>query len=65
MLTVTADSADLAWAYGTFAVANSAQFGTRQVVVADRQWDTNAMTLPSWVAAETAAKPKQVRITVR
>ncbi|GAA3710151.1 hypothetical protein GCM10022204_30640 [Microlunatus aurantiacus] len=65
VLTVAAASADLAWAYGAFAVANSAQYGTLQVVVADRQWDTNAMTLPSWVAAETEAKAKQVRITVR
>ncbi len=65
VLTVTADSAERAWADGTFAVANSAQYGTRQVVVGDRQWDTNAMTLPRWVAAETEAKAKQVRITLR
>ena len=65
VLTVTADTVDLAWAYGTFAVANSAQHGTLQVVVADQQWDTNSMTLPEWVAAESPAKAKQVRITVR
>jgi len=65
VLTVTADSVDLAWAYGAFAVANSAQYGTLQVVVGDQQWDTNSMTLPEWVPAETPAKAKQVRITVR
>ncbi len=65
VLTLTADSADRAWAYGAFAVANSAQYGTRQVVVADRQWDTNAMTLPSWVTAEDGLEARQVRITVR
>ena len=64
-LTISADSAEHAWAYGTFAVANSAQYGTVQVVVGDRQWNTNSMTLPTWVAAETPAKAKQVRITVR
>ena len=65
VLTVTADSVDLAWAYGAFAVANSAQYGTLQVVVGDQQWDTNSMTLPEWVPAETPAKATQVRITVR
>ena len=65
VLTVTAESVEHAWAYGTFAVANSAQYGTVQVVVGDQQWDTNSMTLPSWIDAETAAKAKQIRITVR
>lgn len=65
VLTVTADSVDLAWAYGAFAVANSAQYGTLQVVVGDQQWDTNSMTLPEWAPAETPAKAKQLRITVR
>jgi hypothetical protein len=65
VLTVTAGSAELAWAYGTFAVANSAQYGTLQVVVGRRQWDTNSMTMPAWVAAETPGKAKQVTITVR
>ena len=65
VLTIGADSAEHAWAYGTFAVANSAQYGTVQVVVGDQQWDTNSMTLPEWVAAETPVKAKQVKITVR
>ena len=46
-------------------MANSAQYGTVQVVVGDQQWDTNSMTLPAWVAAEDPAKAKQVTITVR
>lgn len=65
VVTITADSAEHAWAYGAFAVANSAQYGTVQVVVGDQQWDTNASTLPRWVAAEDALSAKKLRITVR
>jgi hypothetical protein len=65
VLTIGADSAEHAWAYGTFAVANSAQYGTVQVVVGDQQWDTNSMTLPAWIAAEAPVKARQVRIIVR
>jgi len=64
-LTIGADSVEHAWAYGTFAVANSAQYGTVQVVVGDQQWDTNSMTLPAWIAAEAPVKARQVRIIVR
>jgi hypothetical protein len=65
VLTITADSTEHAWAYGSFAVANSAQYGTVQVVVTDQQWDTNSMTLPAWQAAEDPQKAKRVKITVR
>jgi hypothetical protein len=65
VLTITADSAEHAWAYGHFAVANSAQYGTVQVVVGDRQWNTNSMTLPEWVTADGPLKAGQVKITVR
>ena len=65
VLTITAESKDDAWAYGSFAVANSAQYGTVQVVVGNKQWNTNAKKLPDWVAAEDPLYPKQVRITVR
>jgi hypothetical protein len=65
VLTIAADSTEHAWAYGTFAVANSAQFGTVQVVVSDRQWDTDAVTLPAWVEAGSPEKSKRVKITVR
>ena len=65
VLTITADSAARAWAYGHFAVANSAQHGTVQVVVGDQQWDTNSMTLPEWHPAESPLKPERVTITVR
>ncbi|MFT4165843.1 MAG: hypothetical protein QM650_11435 [Microlunatus sp.] len=65
VLTITAESKDDAWAYGSFAVANSAQYGTLQVVVGSKQWDTNGTKLPDWVAAEEAVSAKQVRITVR
>lgn len=65
VLTITAETVEHAWAYGTFAVANSAQFGTVQVVVGRQQWDTNSMTLPAWKAAEDPATAKRVIITVR
>jgi hypothetical protein len=65
VLTITADSAQHAWAYGTFAVANSAQYGTVQVVVGKQQWDTNSMSLPAWVAADEPVSAKRVTITVR
>ncbi|MDN5763413.1 MAG: hypothetical protein L0H41_14005 [Microlunatus sp.] len=65
VLAITADSTKLAWAYGHFAVANSAQYGVIKVVVGDREWRTNSMTLPPWLDAETPSKAKQVTITVR
>ena len=65
VLTITAGSKDDAWAYGSFAVANSAQYGTVQVVVGNKQWDTNSTKLPDWVAAEDPLYPKQVKITLR
>ena len=65
VLTITADSTEHAWAYGTFAVANSAQYGTMQVVVEDQQWDTNSVTLPTWIGAEDPLKPRRIKITVR
>lgn len=65
VLTITAESTEHAWAYGSFAVANSAQYGTVQVLVEDQQWDTNSMTLPAWVEAERPLKKHRVQITVR
>ncbi|HEU5483481.1 MAG TPA: hypothetical protein VFU98_01140 [Microlunatus sp.] len=65
VLTIAADTTEHAWAYGTFAVANSAQYGTVQVLVGDRQWDTDSMTMPSWVDAERPLEAKQIKITVR
>lgn len=65
VLTITAESKDDAWAYGSFAVANSAQYGTVQVVVGTSQWNTNGKKLPDWVTAEDPLRSKQVRITVR
>lgn len=65
VLTITAESKDDAWAYGSFAVANSAQYGTVQVVVGNQQWNTNATKLPDWGNAEDPLAAKQIRITVR
>lgn len=65
VLTISADSVEHAWAYGTFAVANSAQYGTTQVVVEDQQWDTNSMRLPAWIDAEHPQKTSRIKITLR
>lgn len=37
-VTVTADSADLAWAVGSWAVARATDTGAQRVVVGDREW---------------------------
>ena len=37
-MTVEADSADLAWAVGSWAVARAADTGATRVVVGDREW---------------------------
>ncbi|GAA3639663.1 hypothetical protein [Microlunatus ginsengisoli] len=65
ILTVTADSAEHAWAYGSFAIANSRMYGTVEVVVAARQWRTDAFNLPDWTAADDPIGKTEVRITVR
>ncbi len=65
IVTVTADSAEHAWAYGSFAIANSRMYGTVEVVVAARQWRTDAFNLPDWTAADDPIGKTEVRITVR
>jgi hypothetical protein len=65
VVTVTAGSAQHAWAYGSFAVANAATYGTVEVTVADRQWQTDIYNLPDWVKPQTSVAKTTVRITLR
>ncbi len=65
VITVRADSVEHAWAYGSFAVANSRTYGTVEVIVADRQWRTDAVRLPAWVGADDPVRKSEVQITVR
>ena len=65
VVTVTADSVAHAWAYGSFAVANAPTYGTVEVTVADRQWQTDIYNLPDWVKIATSVGKTTVRITLR
>jgi hypothetical protein len=65
IITVTSDSATLAWAYGNFAIANSRAYGVVEVVVADQQWRTDPINLPDWTSADDPVAETEVRITVR
>jgi hypothetical protein len=62
---VTAASAKAAWAYASFAVANSGRYGTVQVVVGDRVLDIDDTTLSAWGVAGDSVAKDQVKITVR
>jgi hypothetical protein len=63
VVTVTAKTERLAWAYAQYAVANAARHGVQTVEVDDRVWTTDQFTLPSWVKQGDAGRT--VRITVR
>jgi hypothetical protein len=65
IVVVRADSVEHAWAYGSFAVANSRTYGTVEVVVGDQQWRTDAFNLPAWVDADDPVAETEVRITLR
>ena len=64
-LLITADSAKEAWAFATFAVANSGRYGTQQVLVGDRVLDIDGVALSEWGVADDAVGKTQVKITVR
>jgi hypothetical protein len=66
--TVTIDAARSAeaWAYAHFAVANSRRFGVTEVVVGDRQWRSDPLTLATWTAApEPLDDETSVRVRLR
>ena len=63
VVTMTAKSQRLAWAYAQYAVANAGRHGVVSVEVDDRTWTSDAFTLPTWVKKGNAGKT--VRVTVR
>lgn len=63
VVTISAGSDRLAWAYAQYAVANAGEHGVLTVEVDDRVWSTDEYTLPTWVKAGDAGRT--VRITVR
>lgn len=64
-VTVRAEKAALAWAYGHHAVANAARYGVTAVTVGDRAWTGDGVTLAPWTAAPDAVPTGEVRITLR
>jgi hypothetical protein len=63
VVTMSAKSDRLAWAYAQYAVANAGLHGVLTVEVDDRVWTTDDVTLPGWVKAPDVGR--KVRITVR
>lgn len=64
-VTVRADSAELAWAYGHNAVANAGRYGVVEVVVGKRHWRSDGVQLPEWTSAANPLKATEVQVTVR
>lgn len=65
VITISARSPTLAWAYASYAVANSKSYGLVTARVGDRMWETNAMNLPSWSSTTPAGRGNVVELTVR
>lgn len=65
VVTIDATSATRAWAFGHFAVANSALYGVTAVTVGDQQWQTDSFNLPTWGQAGETLANRQVKITFR
>lgn len=65
VVTVNADSARLAWAYGSYALANSRSYGVVAITIGNRSWHTDALNLPSWLEATPSIGSTQVTITLR
>jgi hypothetical protein len=63
VVTVTAKTQRLAWAYAQYAVANASRHGVVRVEVDDRVWTTDQFTLPVWAKEGDAGRT--VRVTVR
>ena len=62
---MTADSADLAWAVGSWAVARAADTGALRVVVGDREWrrgmDDSAL---AWHTVDAAPGTDSTTVTI-
>jgi hypothetical protein len=65
VVTVEADSVKLAWAYASYAVANSEAFGLVTADVGGKRWSTATYDLPAWVDAEPKTSATTVTLTVR
>ena len=65
VVSIKAKSTKLAWAYGQFAVANTAEYGVVTVQSAGQTWQSDPKSLPTWSTATPAADQKGVTITVR
>ena len=63
VVTMTAKSQRLAWAYAQYAVANAGRHGVVTVEVDDRVWTADPLRVPTWVKAGDAGRT--VRVTVR
>jgi hypothetical protein len=65
VVTITARSSRLAWAYAHFAVANANAYGVTTVKIGNRLWQTQDFNLPDWLEATPKLKNNHVEITVR
>jgi hypothetical protein len=65
VVTITARSSRLAWAYAHFAVANANAYGVTTVKIGNRLWQTQDFNLPDWQEATPKLKNDHVEITVR
>jgi hypothetical protein len=68
VVTVRAESVDLAWAFASYAVANSRDFGLVSAEVGGRGWVTDTFNLPEWTGATSKATGRAaetVTLTVR
>jgi hypothetical protein len=65
VITIKADSASLAWAYASYAVANSGRFGLVTADVGGRHWQTDTFNLPAWTQATPKTAGTAVTLTVR
>ena len=64
-VTVSARSESLAWAYASFAVANSSRYGLTAASVGSRTWTTGGVDLPRWTTTTPARSGTTVTLTVR
>lgn len=65
VLTISADSRELAWAYAHFVLANARDHGVTAVQVGDREFKISNRQLASWRTAGSPISGHAVRITVR
>jgi len=62
---VRAPSVRLAWAYASYAVANSKTYGLVTADVVGRRWQTQQLTLPAWTKHQTPVSDTVVTLSLR